>query len=53
VVAQPSYEMGQQATELLLARLTGERFKEYQELILSTKIIVRRSSGPGLDGRQE
>jgi LacI family transcriptional regulator len=53
VVAQPSYEMGQQATELLLARLTGEIFKEYQELILSTKLIVRRSSGPGLDGRQE
>jgi LacI family transcriptional regulator len=53
VVAQPSYEMGQQATELLLARLTGEIFRGYQELILSTKIIVRRSSGLTLDGRQE
>jgi len=53
VVAQPSYEMGQQATELLLARLKGETFREHQELILSTKIIVRRSSGLPLDGRQE
>jgi LacI family transcriptional regulator len=51
VAAQPSYEMGQQATELLLTRLTGETFMEYQELILPTEIIVRQSSGPPLDGR--
>jgi DNA-binding LacI/PurR family transcriptional regulator len=51
VAAQPSYEMGQRATELLLARLSGETSIAYQEVILPTQIIVRRSSGPPLDGR--
>jgi LacI family transcriptional regulator len=49
--SQPSYEMGQRAAELLLARLTGERFVDYQEVILPTEIIVRGSSGPPLNGR--
>lgn len=50
--SQPSYEMGQRAAELLLARLTGEMFVDYQEVILPTEIIVRGSSGPPLNGRQ-
>jgi len=45
VVAQPAYEMGQKATELLLARLAGNTSQEYQEIILPTKIIERQSSG--------
>jgi LacI family transcriptional regulator len=49
VVAQPAYEMGHQATELLLARLSGLAPPEYQEIVLPTETIVRRSSGPPPD----
>jgi LacI family transcriptional regulator len=45
VAAQPAYEMGQQATELLLRRLSGEAPEAYQEVLLPTEIIVRQSSG--------
>jgi LacI family transcriptional regulator len=45
VAAQPAYEMGRQATELLLARLSGEAPEAYREIVLPTAIIVRRSSG--------
>jgi LacI family transcriptional regulator len=46
VVAQPAYQMGHKATELLLARLSGQAPAEYQHLLLPTEMIVRRSSGP-------
>jgi LacI family transcriptional regulator len=46
VVAQPAYEMGQKATELLLARLAGEAPPEPQEIVLPTQMLIRRSSGP-------
>jgi LacI family transcriptional regulator len=46
VAGQPAYEMGCQATELLLARLAGEGPAEPQEVVLPTELIVRRSSGP-------
>jgi LacI family transcriptional regulator len=45
VAAQPAYEMGKQATELILARVSGRVPPACQEIILSTEIIVRRSSG--------
>jgi LacI family transcriptional regulator len=45
VAAQPAYEMGQKATELLLARLSGEGSADCQEIVLPTEMIVRRSSG--------
>jgi LacI family transcriptional regulator len=45
VAAQPAYEMGQRATGLLLARLSGQAPEGYQEIILPTELIVRRSSG--------
>jgi LacI family transcriptional regulator len=45
VVDQPSYEMGRQAAELLLARLSGSAADGYQEIVLPTKLTVRRSSG--------
>lgn len=48
VAAQPAYEMGQKATELLLARLSGEGPADCQEIVLPTEVIVRRSSGPPL-----
>ena len=46
VAAQPAYEMGRQATQLLLGRLAGEAPEECQEIVLSPQIIVRQSSGP-------
>jgi LacI family transcriptional regulator len=45
VVTQPAYEMGWQATELLLARLTGEGPADLQELVLPTQMLIRKSSG--------
>ena len=45
VAAQPAYEMGQKATELLLNRLSGETARNYHEIILPIEIIVRQSSG--------
>jgi LacI family transcriptional regulator len=44
VVAQPTYEMGYRAAELLLTRLAAEGPTEYQSILLPTEIIVRRSS---------
>jgi LacI family transcriptional regulator len=46
VAIQPAYEMGYQATQLLLARLANEGPKERQEIILPTKIFIRKSSAP-------
>jgi LacI family transcriptional regulator len=45
VEAQPAYEMGHKATELLLARLAGHAPESCQEIVLPTQLIVRRSSG--------
>jgi LacI family transcriptional regulator len=42
--AQPAYEMGRLAAEILLKRITGELSEEYQEHILPTEIMVRESS---------
>jgi LacI family transcriptional regulator len=50
VAAQPAYEMGQIATELLLARLSGKTPNACQEIVLPVEIIVRRSSGRPLTG---
>ena len=44
VVAQPTYEMGYKAAELLLTRLASAGPTEYQSILLPTEIIVRRSS---------
>lgn len=51
VALQPVYEMGQQATRLLLDRLAGTAPEQYQELILPTELIVRQSSGSPLNGK--
>jgi LacI family transcriptional regulator len=45
VAAQPAYEMAQEATKLLLARLQNDTARECQEIILPTELIVRQSSG--------
>jgi LacI family transcriptional regulator len=44
VSAQPAYEMGQQAMELLLARIAEEGPKEFQEIVLPTELRIRASS---------
>lgn len=46
VLAQPAYELGRQATELLLGRLEGEKRPKRQVIMLPGELIVRRSSGP-------
>ncbi|OQA47127.1 MAG: Ribose operon repressor [Chloroflexi bacterium ADurb.Bin325] len=51
--AQPAYDMGKRATQLLLARLAelsaGQAApRPPEEIVLPTDIIVRRSSGPPL-----
>jgi LacI family transcriptional regulator len=46
VTGQPAYEIGQRAAELLLARLSGERTVDGEDVVLPTDLIVRRSSGP-------
>ena len=45
VAAQPAYEMGKQATELLLARLAGDAPEKPQEIVFPVEIIIRKSSG--------
>jgi LacI family transcriptional regulator len=45
-VAQPTYEMGKRATELLLARLAGNGGEGRQEVVLSPTLIVRDSCAP-------
>ncbi len=44
--AQPAYELGCQATRLLLERLSGTLNDAPREIILPVEIITRRSSGP-------
>jgi LacI family transcriptional regulator len=45
VAAQPGYEMGKQATELLLDRLTSDIPTEPRRIVLPTQLIIRHSSG--------
>jgi len=45
VAAQPAYEMGKAATEILLKRLSGEASNRYRELVLPAEIVIRQSSG--------
>jgi LacI family transcriptional regulator len=44
VAAQPAYQMGCQATELLLKRIAGQLPEASQEIVLPTELILRRSS---------
>lgn len=46
VVAQPAYQMGQIATELLLERIGDKQAPDqWQHIVLPTELIVRKSSG--------
>ena len=46
VVAQPAYEFGKRAAELLLERIHGPALEPVRELVLPGELVVRRSSGP-------
>ena len=46
VAVQAAYDMGYQATKLLLARLADEGPEECQEIILPTRIVIRSSTAP-------
>lgn len=45
VAAQPAYEMGQKAVEMLLARLNAKTPPPFQEVLMESELIVRASSG--------
>lgn len=46
VAVQPAYDMGFQATQLLMARLAKEGPTECQEIILPVELFIRKSSAP-------
>lgn len=48
VSVQPAYDMGYQATQLLLSRLRNEGPEARQEIVLSTEIFIRQSTAPPL-----
>ena len=43
--AQPAYEMGKRAMELLRSRLSRPSPKYHEQLVLPTTLVIRRSSG--------
>ena len=45
VAAQPAYEMGKKAIEILLKKLGGGASDQYQEIVLPAEIVIRQSSG--------
>lgn len=45
VAAQPAYEMGRRAAELLIARIDALEPPPFQETLFKSELIVRRSSG--------
>jgi len=46
-VAQPTYEIGETATRMLLDRIEGRGGPEPRRVVLPTRLIVRESSGAG------
>jgi LacI family transcriptional regulator len=48
VAKQPAYDMGKRAAEMLIARLSGEAPRGFQEIVLPTEVEIHRSSGPAL-----
>jgi LacI family transcriptional regulator, galactose operon repressor len=44
VAAQPAYEIGRRAAEMMIDRLTGERTRTGESVLLPFELIVRRST---------
>jgi LacI family transcriptional regulator len=51
-VAQPTYELGRRAAELLVQRLKGGSFTSAPRVVLDGQLVVRESSGALLRQRQ-
>jgi LacI family transcriptional regulator len=48
VAAQPAYEMGQRGVAMLLGRLGAGSTQRFHEVVLPTRLVVRRSSGDAI-----
>ncbi len=46
VAAQPAYDMGYQATQLLLMRLQNKGPETFQKIVLPVDILIRQSTAP-------
>jgi LacI family transcriptional regulator len=51
VAAQPAYEMGQRSVAVLLNRMSTGATGKFNEVVLPTQLVVRRSSGDALKER--
>jgi LacI family transcriptional regulator len=51
VAAQPAYELGQHAMELLIARVERKASDAFQEIVLPTRLVIRKSSGQPLSSQ--
>jgi LacI family transcriptional regulator len=47
VAAQPAYQMGESAAQLLVERLTVRQNGKVREVVLAPQLIIRRSCGLG------
>jgi LacI family transcriptional regulator len=45
-VAQPTYELGRRAAEMLVQRLKAQKSGDPQRVVLEGKLVIRESSGP-------
>ena len=52
VAAQPAYDIGRRAAELMIDRLVGERTAAGESVVLPFEVIVRRSTGRRGSGRR-
>jgi LacI family transcriptional regulator len=52
VAAQPAYEMGLRSVAMLLDRLSAGATRKFQEVVLPTNLVIRRSSGDPLPKHQ-
>lgn len=50
-VAQPSYELGKQAAQLLLPMMTGKQTREPCTIVLPARLVIRESCGQARAGR--
>ena len=44
-VAQPSYEIGKKAAEILINKLQKQNMSEFQQVVLTPQLVIRKSCG--------